>query len=213
MFSKTPSQLFFPASYGISCTFFFSSSFSFSSSGNGTNDSRRRRLEKLTLDLLLFPGEKKPKPSKTGGLRHPCRLRPLPERLESPPRPGKVEGRRRIHPGAVWPRRRRRCCEGGGGMPSERQPRVAFCRLRFRFVSLFYFVCRPERDHRVFFVPAFRRGQAQVHRGPVCAFRERDGSGDLCAEGKFMKFCFWRLFEHQRRFGKGIKRKNSPLFA
>jgi hypothetical protein len=160
-----------------------------------------------------LPGRKKPKPSKTGGLRHPCRLRPLPERLESPPRPGKVERRRRIHPGAVWPRRRRRCCEGGGGMPSERQPPVAFCRLRFRFVSLFFFVRRPERDHRVFFVPAFRRGQAQVHRGPVCAFRERDGSGDLCAEGKFMKFCFWRLFERQRRFGKGIKRKNSPLFA
>jgi hypothetical protein len=28
-----------------------------------------------------------------------------------------------------------------------------------------------------------------------------------------LKFCFWRLFERQRRFGKGKKGKNSPLFA
>lgn len=72
MFSKTPSQLFFPASYGISCAFSFSSSFFFSSSGNGTNDSRRRRLEKLTLDLLLFPGEKNLNLPKQGGFAIPA---------------------------------------------------------------------------------------------------------------------------------------------
>ena len=133
------------------------------------------------------------KKKKTGRLHDPCGLRPLPERLEPPPRPGEVEGRRRLCPGEVRPRRRRRRRERRGGVPSERQQQ-RFCRRRSRRSRFVFFLCRSQRDHRVVLVPALWGRKAQVHRGPVCALRERDGAGDLCAEGKFWSFLKARRF-------------------
>lgn len=45
-----------------------------------------------------------------------------------------------------------------------------------------------------------------MRRGPVCAFRKRDGAGDLCAEGEF---CVFFHFGEQQRddLKKGNKKK------
>ena len=183
LFSPPQSNAFVPpcASWTFVLLVFFS--------GKRTKDVSRKTHSSSS--SCPFPKKKKKPMKKTGRLYDPCRLRPLPERLEPPPRPGKVERRRRLYPGAVWPRRRRRRCERGGGVPSKRHQQPVG-RRRFVLVD---FVRRPQRDHGVFLVPALWRGQTQVHRGPVCAFRERDGAGDLCAEGRF-NFCVSFLKEY-----------------
>lgn len=151
----------------------------------------KRKEKELTFSPSTPPPAPKKNPEKNlGRLRHPGGLRPLPERLEPPPRPAKVEGRRRLYPGEVRPRRRRRgWWRRGSRWDQRRSCRRRLPSLRRCFVFCFgygflVFLRRPQRDHRVFFVFALWRRQAQVHRRPVCTLRERDGAGCVCEEGE-----------------------------